>query len=362
MKRAFFILIISGLFFSCNQQPKYTISGEFANSPDTMIYLQKRIDGVFVNVDSTLLIDGKFKMKGSANTIEEYYLSMGQRDKKMFFLENTNIKVVPDSSILLKNAAINGGKVQALFSEYEEKYDRLYNFMLSVYYKARDEQNEETKISLEMQADSLYENIELFQETFLLEHPASPVSVNILTRIQYGRNADELNQLFEKLDTSLAYMAAYQFIAKRVEELQKVAIGEIAPDFTQNDSNGNPITFSDVYRANQLTLIDFWASWCGPCRVENPNVVAAFQKYHSKGFTVFGVSLDSDRERWLKAINDDGLTWQHVSDLKGWENAFSKAYAVNSIPANFLVDQNGKIIAAGLNGKDLFLKLGELLD
>jgi len=360
MKRSFIFLLITGLIFSCNHQSNYTISGELKDSAGTMIFLQKRIDGEFVNIDSALMAKGKFEMKGSIETVEEYFLSKGERDKKMFFLENSIIKVVADSSTL-KDAVIKGGKVQTLFNEYEAKYDHLYDSMLSVYYKARDEQDDSLKLALELQADSLYENIGLFQETFLLDHPASPVSVYILTRIQYGRNASELNQLFEKLEPSLANMAAYQFIAKRVEELQKVAIGKIAPDFTQNDPTGNPITFSDVYKANQLTLIDFWASWCGPCRVENPNVVAAYNKYHSKGFSVFGVSLDSDRDRWLKAISDDGLVWQHVSDLKGWGNEFSKLYAVNSIPANFLVGQNGEIIAAGLSGENLISKLAELL-
>jgi peroxiredoxin len=360
MKHLLPIVILLMVLFSCQQNNRYTISGTLADSLETMIYLQQRVDGAFVNVDSALLVDGRFKMKGQATAVDEYYLSKGERDKKMFFLENAKIKVVSDTTLLGK-ASITGGKVQNLFYNYEETYKQRYDSMLIVYYKARDEQDPEIKIALEMQADSLYENIGQFQEDFMLEHAESPVAVHLLSRIQYGRDANELNELFSKLDTSLAYMASYQFLDERIEALRKVAVGVTAPDFTQNDPDGNPITFSDIYKAHELTLIDFWASWCGPCRVENPNVVAAFNQFKDKGFTVFGVSLDSDRDRWLKAIADDQLQWQHVSDLKGWDNQFSKAYAVNSIPANFLVNREGTIIATGLREEALLQKLAELL-
>lgn len=138
-------------------------------------------------------------------------------------------------------------------------------------------------------------------------------------------------------------------------------VGVMAMDFTQTDTAGVPVSLSSF--RGKYVLIDFWASWCGPCRVENPNVVAAYQKYHDKGFDIIGVSLDrpNDKDKWLKAIYDDNLTWTHVSDLKFWDNEVSRMYGVRAIPQNYLIDPQGKIVAKNLRGKALHDKLEELL-
>jgi peroxiredoxin len=146
----------------------------------------------------------------------------------------------------------------------------------------------------------------------------------------------------------------------RVIAMKAVSVGKKAPDFTLNDVNGNPVSlYSKI--GSKLLLIDFWAAWCGPCRQENPNVVKVYNQYHKKGFDIFGVSLDEKKEDWVKAIADDKLTWTHVSDLQYWSNAAAKLYAVNAIPANFLLDENGTIIARNLRGQDLSDKVNEIL-
>lgn len=135
----------------------------------------------------------------------------------------------------------------------------------------------------------------------------------------------------------------------------------IVPDFTANDVNDKPVTLSNFYKNKKVVLIDFWASWCGPCRRENPNVVAAYQKYHGKGFEIIGVSLDKTKEAWLAAIKEDKLNWMHVSELKYWNSDIAANYGVQSIPTNFLIDSTGKLIAADLHGIELEIKLKEIL-
>ena len=145
----------------------------------------------------------------------------------------------------------------------------------------------------------------------------------------------------------------------RVEILRSVQIGQPAPDFTQNDTAGNPLTLSSL--KGKYLLVDFWASWCSPCRTENPNVVEAWKKYHKKGFDILGVSLDRNRDKWIEAIDKDDLTWNHVSDLQYWSNAAAKLYGVNLIPANVLLDPEGIIIGRNLKGEDLQLELEGIL-
>ncbi|MDA3820388.1 MAG: TlpA disulfide reductase family protein, partial [Candidatus Delongbacteria bacterium] len=160
----------------------------------------------------------------------------------------------------------------------------------------------------------------------------------------------------------LVSLPTIQALKERIAKQKTVAVGQKAPDFTMNDTEGNPITFSDVYSQHEYTLLDFWAAWCGPCRRENPNVVAVYNDYKDDGFYVFGVSLDREKDAWLQAIEDDNLTWTHVSDLSYWSNAAAQLYAVNSIPASLIVDKNGIIVAKDKRGDELRETVGGLVE
>jgi len=166
--------------------------------------------------------------------------------------------------------------------------------------------------------------------------------------------------MINAMDTTISSLPQMETLKGRVAVMKSVAIGQKAPDFTLSDVNGNPVSlYSKV--GSKLLLVDFWAAWCGPCRRENPNVVKVYNEFNKKGFDVFGVSLDQEKDAWVKAIADDKLTWTHVSDLQYWNSAAAKLYAVSAIPSNFLLDETGTIIARNVTGDDLYKKVKEVL-
>jgi peroxiredoxin len=197
---------------------------------------------------------------------------------------------------------------------------------------------------------------------FLKTHSNSNVALYAIKEYA-GIDIDpsRVEPLFNSLSASVRAWPSARALKARIELAKKTAIGNYAMDFTQNDTSGRPVSLSSF--RGKYVLIDFWASWCGPCRRENPNVVKVFNKFKDKNFTILSVSLDmpNARDKWLYAIHKDGLTWTHVSDLKYWDNAVAKKYGINAIPQNLLLDPKGKIIAKNLRGEDLDMKLTEIL-
>ncbi|MBP1629290.1 MAG: hypothetical protein H6Q15_183 [Bacteroidetes bacterium] len=198
-------------------------------------------------------------------------------------------------------------------------------------------------------------------ENWVLNNPTNIFCSDVISSfLSYNWGYDELNKTLNTLLKPASQTYHYLKLREREEGLSTVAIGKKAPDFTLASVEGGNINLRNHLRGKKLLLIDFWASWCKPCREENPNVVVAFEKYQDKGFSVLGVSLDKDKTAWKNAIANDKLSWAHVSDLKMWNNEVAKKYFINSIPANVLVDENGVIIARNLKGTDLIDKLEEL--
>ena len=359
MKQFILILFIVSLF-SCQQTPMYNLNVRL-DGAEGKAYLSQRIKGEWVKLDSAEIINGEYSFKGSVKNPDLYYFGFGNNsDRLVLFIENSNISIVGRADSLL-SAKVSGSSVQDEYMALQSKLNDLDGKGTELYKQSKEKAREGLKVladSLMALSDQVFLGIENQQKDYIKANPASWISPFLLGQVYYEMDADVLGGFLSGLDSRLDSTNAVLALKDRVDKLKLVAIGQPAPDFIMNDRDGNPVKLSDIYSKNSYTLIDFWASWCGPCRRENPNVVLVYNKYKSKGFGVLGVSLDNDKEKWVKAIADDKLTWNHVSDMKKWKNEAAILYSVNSIPSNFLVDQAGKIVGRNLRE----LKLGETID
>jgi peroxiredoxin len=363
MKKALYFLVVALIAMAFSPAPKFTITGNIAGLPDGTVYLKQRVEGNVVNLDSAKSVGGKFVLKGSVANPEQCSLVLGDRKQVSLFVENKDIQVTGKSEDL-RNVTITGSASQDEMKSLDAKGAELNSKMKEFYDKyndAKKQSNQAEMTKWEKQIDALDSTQTVLMKNFIAENPKSFVAPVILQRIQYGMEANEIDGYLKKLSADVKKGSAAKSLAERVAVLRAVAVGMTAPDFTQNDSINVPVKLSDVYSKHKYTLIDFWASWCGPCRGENPNVVAVWKDFNAKGFHVMGVSYDTDKAKWLKAVATDKLTWTQVSDLKGWSNATAKIYGINSIPANLLLDNTGKIIGKNLRGDKLRAKITELL-
>jgi len=345
---------------SCGKEKGYVVTATLDGLTEGKAYLQIRKAGEWVKTDSADFVDGTVTLKGSVAVPEMYYFMVdGKRGVKSFFLENSEVEITGHVDSLY-DTKVMGSKSQDEYDAYNESLEEITEPINEVYGKLRtanQEGNEELAKELQAEFDALYDAYQDFQLDFVKNNPTSYVSPTILSGLTYEMEGDEIEEYLDAFDPKLEETSTVKSLRERVAVLKTVATGMPAPDFTMNDTSGVPVTLSSKF--GKVLLVDFWAAWCGPCRQENPNVVAAYRKYNDKGFDVFGVSLDRTREEWIKAIHDDTLTWTHVSDLKYWENEAAALYGVNAIPGNFLLDREGKILARNVRGEDLHVKLEE---
>lgn len=326
-------------------------------------------------LDTAVIKNGVFEFKGSVTNPQKAMLFVDAKNKGLrqlgrdhvvyLYLEPGTINVQsPDSAV---HASVKGPVVntenEKLKASLKTSSDKMAALM-SEYQKATPEQRQSKEF--EEAIDKRYELIQEEQKAinaqFIKANPKSIISLDALQDI--GGSMPEyadVEPLFKTLAPEVKNTEAGKAYAKKLETMKATAIGAVAPGFTQADTTGRLISLADF--KGKYVLLDFWASWCGPCRRENPNVVENFQKYKDKNFTVLGVSLDQPgaKEAWLKAIHKDNLTWTHVSDLQFWNNEAAKLYGIQAIPQNYLLDPQGKIVAKNIRGKALGEKLAEVL-
>lgn len=362
IKKSIYIILAAAILASCTPEVKnaYVITGTVDTVFSGKVYLQKRSDGPLITLDSSVLSQtGEFKFKGAIGYPEVYYLTIPMTKSSVpFFIEPAEM-IVNIMTKDINKTKITGSKTQ---TEYEGYLDRLdaqsakIREAYEMYNAAAQIGDVEKEQYFDSVITSLDEERSRFTKEFVMQHPASFTSPYIIYRNSYDYDMDELDRALSAFDTAVAHSAYMPFLKDYLATLKRVAVGQSYVPFSMPDSSGTPVALADKV-GKGILLVDFWASWCSPCRQENPNLVALYNDFHDKGFDIFGVSFDSKRDRWLEAVKKDGLAWSHVSDLKGWDNAAGKLYGIRSIPANVLLDSNGVIIAKNLRGEELRAKL-----
>lgn len=292
----------------------------------------------------TTIEQGKFVIKGKMQEPGFKGLIFGEQPPVVpIFLDNSEVTITGDKNAV-DQLAIKGSPSHTLFAEYSnalKPYDQKVG-------------------AAEALTDDDKRNIEETSSKLVEINPSSYVApLAIIRMYQMTQDGKKAEELYKMLPSKIQSSGLGVYASQQIAESKINPIGSVIKDFSQNDTTGKPVNISSF--RGKYVLLDFWASWCRPCRMENPNVVAAYNKFHDKNFTILSISLDQAKPAWLNAIQMDGLNWSHVSDLKGWNNEVAALFQVRSIPQNLLIDPEGKIIAKNLRGEVLESKLDELL-
>ena len=376
MKNIFFGTLILSIF-SCTSKSgtAFIVEGTIKSSVAKIIYLEQ-ISG---NKERPLIIDssqigkdGSFKINGTANEESLYSLRTDRSELPFAIFINDSKKITIDADLSKKTDVytVNGSAASEALIAFEKKYvaqtqlmDQLANKYRNLSATKPNDSLSATAINSLKKTDSVqYEktakDLKEYAKSLLDKSTSSALTMYVLYFFAPDPNNPKAVEFSSTEMSDIITKASSQFPSNTaLADWKKTLRSNKAPDFTLSDTSGKAVSLSSF--KGKYVLLDFWASWCRPCRIENPNVVAAYNQFKNKNFTILSVSLDNNRQAWLKAIRDDGLTWNHVSDLKGWNSEVAAVYRVQGIPYNFLLDPNGNIVAENIRGQELFNALNE---
>lgn len=371
--RKILMLSILALLASCEEDKEgYVISGTVENATEGQnIYVSELNDTNTQTVvtDTIKVVDGKFELDLPEREVPSIsFLTMdGARGNVLYIADNTPIsfKIYPDS---LYASKVTGGKdnevlygYMAKIRETNEKMGAARTEMRKAFTSKDTAKLEELKATQQQISEEDKAN----KKELVQQNPNSIVSVMVLQDMVNTKmySSSELKELFDGLSPEVKQLSLAQMLDQNLKNLSRTDVGNKAPEFSAETPEGETLALKDVL--GEVTLVDFWASWCKPCRVENPNIVNVYNKYHDQGFNIIQVSLDrpGQKDKWLKAIEEDNLgEWNHVSNLMFWQDPIAASYGVRAIPAAFLLDKEGKIIAKNLRGEQLEAKVSEVLN
>lgn len=348
MKKMMFGVLAMAALVGCSTQPKFTVSGQVEGAEK--MYLVERVDGAFVAIDSVEVVEGKFELSGCASEAKMLYVS--------------NLKEVRGAAVVARFFVEEGAMTFAQNGEAYEVTGTPSNDAAAAFAAVVAPLMTEYRGATPERREEIFDAYNAAQKEALEANKENQFGVQMLSSNAYDMTGTELQETIASFSPEMQATEAMKPLVEMAEKKLKTEVGQPYIDFEQADKEGTMVSLKSVIEnpANKYVLVDFWASWCGPCMAEVPALKAAYDEYHKKGFEIFGVSLDNKKEAWEAAIKNKELNWLHVSDLQGWQNAAADLYGVRSIPANYLVEcATGKIVGVNLRGEAVAEKVAEYL-
>ena len=359
LKNLGLIAFIAIAFTACKPKDNFTIDGTFKNpGAEKKVFLFGMQNSNMIALDSTNLSEkGEFKFVRKTPSVDFFRVSMGTHEYMLIAENGDNIKIEADLSDKSLGYKISGAKeveklaelnsIRSKFSQKVEGIQKAFEAKVATQPQNRAAILEEMRPEYEGYIKNLNEEVLKFAD----DNKGTLAGFYAINTLSPQQFEGELVKYSEEIKEKIKGNATVDSFVKQMAKLKTVQVGQPAPNFTINTADDKPVSLSDF--KGKYVLLDFWASWCQPCRQENPNVVKVYNQYKDKNFTILGISLDTDKAAWLQAVKADNLTWTHVSELKDFNGTAVKDYQVQAIPSSFLIDPSGKIIAKNLRGEEL---------